>query len=111
MCVVFAVFLTFILFFGSGEVLPNLGSSSRSYVNDVPLNRSYIGKVAMLYGENPVYEQALKSHERHNAVHGYSMTVLRSHILPGFWSKPGYILLRLLEEKAKPEHERLEWIV
>ena len=65
----------------------------------------------MLYGDNPVYEQALKTHDKHNAAYGYDMTVLRRQLLPGFWSKPAYILSRLLEEMAKPEEERLEWIV
>jgi hypothetical protein len=39
------------------------------------------------------------------------MTVLRRQLLPGFWSKPAYILSRLLEEMAKEEADRLEWIV
>jgi hypothetical protein len=65
----------------------------------------------MLYGDNPVYEQALKGHERHNEIHGYDMTVLQQQLLEGFWSKPAYILSRLLQELAKPEAERLEWIV
>ncbi|RDW59470.1 hypothetical protein BP6252_12557 [Coleophoma cylindrospora] len=65
----------------------------------------------MLYGDLPVYERALKGHDRHNKVHGYEMTVLRKQLLPGFWSKPAYILSRLLEELAKPDGERLEWLV
>jgi hypothetical protein len=74
--------------------------------------RSSIGKVMMLYGNpTPVYERALKGHNRHNEMHGYSMHVLREQTLSEFWSKPAYILQVLLGELAKPAPERLKWIV
>lgn len=101
--------LSLLLLSRNTDVLPAL--PHRPLQMQVPLNRSYVGKVSMLYGDNPVYEQALKTHDKHNRAHGYEMTVLRRQLLPGFWSKPAYILSRLLEELAKPEDERLEWIV
>jgi hypothetical protein len=74
--------------------------------------RSSIGKVMMLYGNpTPVYERALKGHNRHNEMHGYSMHVLREQTLSEFWSKPAYILQVLLAELAKPAPERLKWLV
>lgn len=74
--------------------------------------RSSIAKIMMLYG-NPtqVYERALRGHQRHNEIHGYPMFVLREQTLSEFWSKPAYILNVLLAELAKPEAERLEWLV
>jgi hypothetical protein len=74
--------------------------------------RSSIGKVMMLYGNpTPVYERALKGHNRHNEMHGYSMHVLREQTLSEFWSKPAYVLQVLLAELAKPAPERLKWLV
>jgi hypothetical protein len=74
--------------------------------------RSSIGKVMMLYGNpTPVYERALKGHDRHNEMHGYSMHVLREQTLSEFWSKPAHILQVLLAELAKPAPERLKWLV
>jgi hypothetical protein len=74
--------------------------------------RSSIGKVMMLYGNpTPVYERALRGHDRHNEIHGYTMHVLREQTLSEFWSKPAYILQLLLAELAKPAPERLKWLV
>jgi hypothetical protein len=74
--------------------------------------RSSIGKVMMLYGNpTPVYERALRGHDRHNEIHGYTMHVLREQTLSEFWSKPAYILQLLLAELAKPPPERLKWLM
>ena len=74
--------------------------------------RSRVAKIMMLYGNpTPVYERALRGHERHNEFHGYPMFVLREKTLSEFWSKPAYILNVLLAELAKPKEERLEWVV
>ncbi|KIV90642.1 hypothetical protein PV10_07925 [Exophiala mesophila] len=74
--------------------------------------QSTIGKLSMLYGEpNPLYERALAAHLPHNQKFGYKMYVLREKTLPGYWSKPAYILNQLLIELALPEEERLEWLV
>lgn len=74
--------------------------------------QSTIGKLSMLYGEtNPLYERALAAHLPHNQKFGYKMYVLREKTLPGYWSKPAYILDQLLAELALPEKERLQWLV
>jgi hypothetical protein len=115
MCVVVSIFLTLSFLFGGRDVhLPQFSNFDRSAAlkHDLPPEKqSVIGKITMLYGDLPVYERALRSHDQHNKVHGYTMSVLRQQLLPGFWSKPAYILSRLLEEMAKPEEERLEWVV
>lgn len=74
-------------------------------------DRSKIGKLSMLYGDNPVYQTAMKTHEQHNMDHGYRMDILKKQILDKYWSKPAYILRRLLEELSKPEDEMLQWLV
>ena len=74
--------------------------------------KSSIAKVSMLYGErNPLYERALAGHVPHNNRFGYEMYVLREQTLPGYWSKPAYILNLLLQELARPKGSRLEWLV
>jgi hypothetical protein len=108
----------------AGSVITDWLSSSRPFLfsdqyammsEDAGLadgRRSSIGKVMMLYGNpTPVYERALRGHDRHNEIHGYSMHVLREQTLSEFWSKPAYILQLLLTELAKPAPERLKWLV
>lgn len=74
--------------------------------------KASIGKVTIITGgTNPTYERALKSHQRHNRLHGYPLHVLRQGILESVWSKPAYILSLLLKELAKPEIERLKWLL
>lgn len=66
----------------------------------------------MLYGEvRESYERAFRLHEAHDRLHGYKSFVLREQMLEGFWSKPAYILSLLLQEMAKPELERLQWLL
>jgi hypothetical protein len=74
--------------------------------------RSAVGKVHAVFGEpNPVYERALKLHESHAERQGHPMFVLRERLLSGLWSKPAFILSVMLQELAKPEGERLEWLL
>ncbi|KAJ9664190.1 hypothetical protein H2198_000408 [Neophaeococcomyces mojaviensis] len=71
-----------------------------------------IAKVSMLYGgSNPLYERALATHEPHNKNFGYPFFVLREQTLPGYWSKPAYMLRLLLAELEKPETKRLKWLM
>ncbi|KAL1302812.1 hypothetical protein AAFC00_003150 [Neodothiora populina] len=71
-----------------------------------------IKKVSALIGErNHLYERALKTHERHNEIHGYEMQVLRERITSSYWAKPSWLLAMLVEELARPELERNEWLV
>lgn len=73
--------------------------------------RPRIGKVTILTGEdNQIYERAIRTHELHNRLHGYSLHTLRESLLNDVWSKPAYILSVLLREMAKPKAERLEWL-
>ncbi len=74
--------------------------------------RPRIAKCTIMFGTtNPVYERALRSHQTHNRQHNYPMYVLRQSIFDDVWSKPAYILSLILGELAKPEAERLEWLL
>jgi len=74
--------------------------------------RSAVGKVHAVFGEpNPVYERALKLHKAHADQQGHPMFVLRERILSGLWSKPAFILSTMLQELAKPEESRLQWLL
>lgn len=69
-------------------------------------------KVTGLYGQdNELYEAAIRSHDEHNELHGYGMSVLREKIVNGHWSKPAYLLSLLVQELAKDEEERAEWMM
>ncbi|GAB7356091.1 hypothetical protein MBLNU459_g6698t2 [Dothideomycetes sp. NU459] len=71
-----------------------------------------IKKVSAIFGEhNDLYEAALKTHEKHNELHGYQMQTLRERIINNFWSKPAYLLSVLVEELAKPLDQRNDWLV
>lgn len=75
-------------------------------------SKSKVTKVTALFGqENELYEAAIRSHEEHNRLHGYELKVLRERIVNNFWSKPAYLLSLIVEELAKPEEERTEWIM
>ena len=70
-----------------------------------------VAKCTIVFGAtNPVYERALLTHTAHNERHGYLMYVLRQTILDDVWTKPAFILSLLLDELAKPEDQRLEWL-
>lgn len=71
-----------------------------------------IKKVSAIFGEhNHLYEAALKTHEKHNELHGYQMQTLRERIINSFWSKPAYLLSVIVEELAKPTNDRNDWLV
>ena len=72
--------------------------------------RTRIGKCTVLFNGNSYWERALRSHEDHDALHGYRLHVLRQQLLDDVWSKPAYVLSLLLRELPKPESERLEWL-
>ncbi|KAF2225014.1 hypothetical protein BDZ85DRAFT_194813, partial [Elsinoe ampelina] len=73
--------------------------------------RPSVGKVTIIFGGAAIYERALKTHITHDRMHGYPLHVLRHGILDDVWSKPGFILALLLRELAKPEAERLQWLL
>lgn len=74
--------------------------------------RPTVGKISILFGDsNPSYERALQSHTIHNKLNNYPMFTLRQSILDDVWTKPAYILSVMLREMAKPESERLKWLL
>jgi hypothetical protein len=73
---------------------------------------SVVGKVHVLFGDpNPTYERALVLHKAHAERNGHPMFVCREKILSGLWTKPVFILSVILAELAKPEKERLQWLL
>jgi hypothetical protein len=71
-----------------------------------------IGKMTISFGETEeVYERARRSHEFHNREMGYSQFVLRERLVPGLWSKHAYIFSVIVQEMAKPEGQRLKWLM
>lgn len=73
--------------------------------------RTRIGKCTILFRGNGFWERCIRTHEQHDKRHGYRLHVLRQELLDDVWSKPAYILSLLLRELAKPESERLEWLL
>ena len=61
--------------------------------------------------DNELYEGALRSHEEQNRLHGYEMKVLREKIMNKHSSTPTYLLSLIVAELAKPEEERMEWLM
>lgn len=71
-----------------------------------------IKKLSAVMGDrNDIYEAALRTHERHNAIHGYQMEVLRERIIGSYWEKPAYLLSKIVEEMAKPAATRNHWLM
>ncbi|KAL4931663.1 cytochrome P450 [Aspergillus undulatus] len=71
-----------------------------------------VTKVSMLYGaKNSLYERALQSHRRHAERWGYGMDVLQEDIAVGYWNKPAYLLALVVAELARPDGERVEWLM
>lgn len=74
-------------------------------------HKTRIGKCTIVFGGSSIYERTVKTHALHNKLHGYPLYVLRQSIMDDVWSKPAYILSLLLRELAKPQEERLEWLL
>ncbi|KAF2461885.1 hypothetical protein BDY21DRAFT_375811 [Lineolata rhizophorae] len=87
--------------------------SVRSEAGDAPWPPPpRIAKASMLYGQtNSLYERALRTHARHNELHGYAMHVLREEISRGYWNKLSYLHSLVVQELAKPAEQRVEWIM
>lgn len=86
--------------------------NSNSTASTGPL--SSIGKVTMLYGpwaEDENNQLVLKSHRQHAEKHGYSLHVLDQQTMHGMWSKLSYMLQLVLGELAKPEEDRMKWLL
>lgn len=70
-----------------------------------------IVKISALFGDSSsAMQRALRTHEIHNRMHGYQMSVARRSILDDTWTKPAYILSIVLRELAKPDGEHAEWV-
>lgn len=65
----------------------------------------------MIYGNNPVYERAVKTHQEHCRRLGYPVFLLRQQVLDGVWNKLAYLLSLIVQELEKPADERLEWLL
>lgn len=88
-------------------------SQSTKFVNIAGSKESKLRltKVSVVYGTpNQLYERALQSHLRHAQRWGYGMQVLRQEIVGGVWDKISYLLSIVLQELAKPQSERTEWL-
>ncbi|KAF2652599.1 glycosyltransferase family 34 protein [Lophiostoma macrostomum CBS 122681] len=89
-------------------------SQITSSTQDTGAPKSYpkFGKLTASFGDpDPPYEAAIASHALHNEIHGYPHFILREHMIRGLWSKHGYILTILGQELAKPEDQRLKWLL
>ena len=78
-----------------------------------------IRQVSMLFGGSPneVDDQSLNTHIEHGKRWGYPTHILRQNIIDSdnwlefCFSKPSYMLSLVINEMAKPEDERAEWLV
>lgn len=70
-----------------------------------------VGKVMMIYGDNPVYRRAVETHRYHCDRLGYPLFLLQTQILDGVWNKLGYLSSLIVQELEKPEGERLKWLL
>ena len=73
--------------------------------------KTRVGKCTIVFGGSSIYERTVKTHALHDRLNGYPLYVLRQTIMDDVWSKPAYILSLLLRELAKPQEERLEWLL
>ncbi|ORX96856.1 hypothetical protein BCR34DRAFT_607508 [Clohesyomyces aquaticus] len=81
-------------------------------VNPISYSGARFGKITASFGDpDPPYEDAIQSHQAHNDLHGYPHFILREHMIRGLWSKHGWIMTIIGQELAKPEGERLQWLL
>jgi hypothetical protein len=73
--------------------------------------RTRVGKCTIVFNGNDYWERAIRTHEQHDQIHGYRLHVLRQSLLDDVWSKPAYILSLILRELAKPQSDRLDWLM
>lgn len=65
----------------------------------------------MIYGNSTVYDKALETHKLHGQRFNYPLSILRQPILEGTFNKYAILLSLVLQELAKPEGQRLEWLL
>ncbi|KAF2714387.1 glycosyltransferase family 34 protein [Pleomassaria siparia CBS 279.74] len=70
------------------------------------------GKITATFGEPETqYEDAIASHALHNSIHGYPHFILRERMMRGLWSKHAWMMAVIGQELAKPEDQRLDWVM
>jgi hypothetical protein len=70
------------------------------------------GKITASFGPlDNAYEAAMATHNSHNTLHSYPTFILRERILSGLWSKHAWLMTIIGQELAKPESERLQWLL
>jgi hypothetical protein len=84
-----------------------------SHFTPWPSQAPRITKITSLFGQegNELYEEAIRSHEEHDRIHGYETRVFREKIVESYWSKPALLLSILVQELEKPVKERTEWLM
>ena len=94
--------------FHASDLEPPLDSTERTSQSPYPK----FGKVTASFGDpDSPYEAAIASHALHNEIHGYPHFILREHMIRGLWSKHGWIMTIIGQELAKPEDQRLKWLM
>ncbi|PSN60102.1 hypothetical protein BS50DRAFT_507207 [Corynespora cassiicola Philippines] len=94
--------------FHASDLEPPLDSTEKTSQSPYPK----FGKVTASFGDpDPPYEAAIASHALHNEIHGYPHFILREHMIRGLWSKHGWIMTIIGQELAKPEDQRLKWLM
>jgi hypothetical protein len=70
------------------------------------------GKITASFGSHDnTYEAAIATHNFHNSLHSYPTFILRERMLSGLWSKHAWLMTIIGQELAKPEGERLQWLL
>ena len=79
---------------------------------EVSPRQARVAKVSVIYGDvNEYYDGAIATHQRHADRHGYPFYVLRNPVAEGYWNKAVWLQSLITQELAKPETERVEWLM
>lgn len=73
-----------------------------------------IGLVSMIWGQgehSKELQSAASTHKAYTNRHNYPHYLLEKQLYDGIWSKPSTLLSIILTELAKPDDERLQWLV
>ncbi|PNS19652.1 hypothetical protein CAC42_7496 [Sphaceloma murrayae] len=106
-CRILAYFVAFLL---SAVLITNLLRAPST----AAATPSSIAKVSILSGRlkgDDLYRRSAALHERHDKRFGYRQYVLKERLIGGFWDRPLYIMSLITQELAKPEDQRLQWLM
>ena len=112
------------------RTVSNAKSPPTQALHTAPLNPK-IAKVSMLYGSfiDPINIIAMNTQEDYASLHNYPMHIMRREIIPscrglpikcnqrdahglaGMWNKELYLQSILTAELAKPDSERVDWLM